>query len=221
MEVTPALILAMWTAGMAGGAAVVSYSAIVGPGFNWLLSGIVVVAGAATALSGEVSIGVLATVAALGAGLVARNHKASAGLFALASLGYLTAAAGEGGWVPAISGSLLLGGVTSEMALGHWFLIDPRLPRSALQRLDIAAATGVVLDIVVIAALGALGAGDAVMIGAFIALALLSALLVAAVWFSLEEPAYSGVMAATGLSYLGVLTAFGLVVVGRLLVAGL
>ena len=49
----------------------------------------------------------------------------------------------------------------------------------------------------------------------------MTGLLVAAVWFSLKEPAYSGVMAATGLSYLGVLTAFGVVVVGRLLIAGL
>jgi hypothetical protein len=59
------------------------------------------------------------------------------------------------------------------------------------------------------------------MIAAYLALAVLSALLVAAVWFSLREPTYSGVMAATGLSYLGVLTAFGVVVVGRLLIAGL
>ncbi len=48
-------------------------------------------------------------------------------------------------------------------------------------------------------------------------LTLVSALLVAGVSFALREPFYSGVMAATGLSYLAVLTAFGVVVVGRLL----
>ncbi len=52
-------------------------------------------------------------------------------------------------------------------------------------------------------------------------LAVMTALPVVAVWFSLREPTYSGVMAATGLPYLGVLTAFGVVVVGGLLVAGL
>ena len=67
---------------------------------------------------------------------------------------------------------------------------------------------------------GAFGAGDGVMIAAYVALAVLTGLLVAAVWFSLRETGYSGVMAATGLSYLGVLTSFGVVVVGRLLVAG-
>ena len=59
------------------------------------------------------------------------------------------------------------------------------------------------------------------MIGALVALSVMTGLLVVAVWFSLKEPSYSGVMAATGLSYLGVLTTFGVVVVGRLLVAGL
>ena len=54
-----------------------------------------------------------------------------------------------------------------------------------------------------------------------IALTVMTALLIAAVWFSLREPGYSGVMAATGLSYLGLLTTFGVIVVGRLLVAGL
>jgi hypothetical protein len=220
MDVTPVLILGMWAAGMAAGAAVVSRSEIVGPGFNWLLSGIVVLVGGAATLAGGATIGAAATGAALVAGLVARNRKVAAWCFGLAALGYLAIAISEGGVVPAITGSSFLGGMTTEMLLGHWFLIDPTLPRSALQRLDLAAAAGVVADVVVLAIAGALGAGDAVMIAAFVALALLSGLLVAAVWFSLREPAYSGVMAATGLSYLGVLTSFGVVVVGRLLVAG-
>jgi len=45
-------------------------------------------------------------------------------------------------------------------------------------------------------------------------------LLVVAVWYSLQEPSYTGVMAATGLSYLAVLTAFGVAVLGRLLAFG-
>lgn len=220
MEVTPASILAMWTSGMAGGASVVALRRIVGPGFSWLMSAIVVAVGGATALAGDLAIGGLATAAALVAGLTARNSRTAAGFFALAALGHLVIAIGEGGFLPALTGTILLGGMTSEMALGHWFLVDPRLPRSALQRLDLAAGVGLVLDVAVLAVLGAFAAGDAVLIGAFVALAVMSALLVVGVWFSLEEPSYSGVMAATGLSYLGVLTAFGVVVVGRLLVAG-
>ena len=41
---------------------------------------------------------------------------------------------------------------------------------------------------------------------------------IAGVIFSLKEPGYAGVMAATGLSYLAVLTAFGVAVLGRMLV---
>ena len=77
------------------------------------------------------------------------------------------------------------------------------------------------LDVIAVTALGAFGAGDGVLAAAVIALTVMTALLIAAVWFSLREPGYSGVMAATGLSYLGLLTTFGVVVVGRLLVAGL
>ena len=36
-------------------------------------------------------------------------------------------------------------------------------------------------------------------------------------WFSLRQPAHSGVRAATGLSYLAVLTSLGAVAIGRLL----
>jgi hypothetical protein len=221
VDVTPALILAMWTAGMAGGGAIVSYWSIVGPGYNWLLSATVVAVGGATALAGDVTVGLVATAAAFGAGLMARRHRIAAVLFALAAVGHLSIAVVDGGVIPAITGSVLLGAMTSEMVLGHWFLVDPQLPRWALQRLDLATAAGLTADVVVLGALGAFGTGDSVMIGAFAALAIMSALLVAAVWFSLQEPAYSGVMAATGLSYLGVLTAFGVVVVGRLLIAGL
>lgn len=221
MEVTPALILAMWTAGMAAGAATVSRLAIVGVGYNWLLSAVVVAVGGVTALSGNLALGLAATLAALAAGVLGRKHRVAAVFFAIAAGGHLVVAIDEGGVLAAITGTLLLGAMTSEMLLGHWFLVDPQLPRWALQRLALAAGLGLVLDVAVVAALGAFGSGDAVMIGALAALAVLTGLLVAAVWFSLREPAYSGVMAATGLSYLGVLTAFGVVVVGRLLVAGL
>ncbi|MCP4305920.1 MAG: hypothetical protein GY926_07915 [bacterium] len=111
--------------------------------------------------------------------------------------------------------------MTSEMLLGHWLLVNPRLPRWALQRLALAAGAGLALDLAVVAALGAFGAGDSVMIGALVALASMTALLVAAAWFSLKEQGCSGAMAATGLFCLGVLTTYGVVVFDRLLVAGL
>ena len=221
MDVTPALILAMWTAGMAAGAALVSYWAIVGTGYGWLLSAVVVIIGGVTALAGDVTLGVVATVAALGAGIMAGRHRAAAILFGVAALCHLVVAIDVGGVLPAVTGTLLLGAMTSEMLLGHWFLVDPQLPRWALQRLAQAAGVGLVLDVGVVAALGAFTTGDTVMIAALAALVGLTALLTAGVWYSLKEPGYSGVMAATGLSYLGVLTTFGVVVIGRILLIGL
>ena len=50
---------------------------------------------------------------------------------------------------------------------------------------------------------------------------LLLSLLMAGVYASLRYPAYAGVMAATGLSYLAVLTTLGGTFLGRALVAGL
>jgi hypothetical protein len=47
-----------------------------------------------------------------------------------------------------------------------------------------------------------------------------SVVLLAGVIGSLRYPAYAGVMAATGLSYLAVLTTLGGVFLGRVLVAG-
>ena len=56
---------------------------------------------------------------------------------------------------------------------------------------------------------------------AFWVLMATSVVLMAAVIGSLRYPAYAGVMAATGLSYLAVLTTLGGMFLGRALVAGL
>jgi hypothetical protein len=52
-------------------------------------------------------------------------------------------------------------------------------------------------------------------------LAVTSVVLMVAVIAAIRYPAYSGVMAATGLSYLALLTTLGAVFVGRAIVAGL
>lgn len=211
----------MWGSGLAAGAALVLSWRVVGPGYGWLSAAVVTLVGGATALAAGSALGAVAAIAALLAGLLARNQRVATALFVIAGLGLLGVAIPDGGVIPSITGAVFLGGMTAEMMLGHWFLVDPRLPRWALQRLDLIAAAGLVADVAVLAALGAFGADDGVMIAAMVALSVMTALLIAGVWFSLRETGYSGVMAATGLSYLGVLTAFGAAVVGRMLVAGL
>ena len=222
MEVTPGLILAMWTAGMAGAAAVVAYWRIVGPGFAWLVAGVVAVFGLGAAVFGEAAAGYVGVALALAAGIMGRRAMLATAFFGGSALAFFLVALETADFVPAVSGSLLLGAITAEMMLGHWYLVDPRLPRWALQRLDVAAGAGLIVDFVFLVLNGGLDwvPSDAVIGWAFIALTLMTFLLVIAVWYSLLEPSYTGVMAATGLSYLAVLTAFGVTVLGRLLVYG-
>jgi hypothetical protein len=106
------------------------------------------------------------------------------------------------------------------MLLGHWYLIDPKLPRRPLRRLAMAGAAGLVLDGLFLGFLGAVpGRVDDPLLGwVFVVTLLFSVLLMVGVWFSLREPSYPGVMAATGLSYLALLTALAAASVGRVAV---
>ena len=84
----------------------------------------------------------------------------------------------------------------------------------------LGAGTGLLIDVGFLIAEGALSwqSGDEVLGWAFVALSVMTMLLVVAVSLALREPFYTAVMAATGLSYLAVLTTFGAVVLGRMLV---
>ncbi len=211
----------MWGAGMAGGGALVAVWGVVGPGYGWLTAAVVLAVGGAAVLAAGSVAGIVSLVLVVGAGLAARNRRISGLLFAGAAIALLGVGLADGGVVATFTGSVLLGAMTSEMMLGHWFLIDPRLPRWALRRLTLIAGGGLAADVIVLAVRGAFAAGDGAWVAAMVVLVAMTGVLVAAVWFALREPGYAGVMAATGLSYLGVLTTFGVVVVGRLLVAGL
>jgi hypothetical protein len=104
------------------------------------------------------------------------------------------------------------------MALGHWYLVDPRLPRSLLKTLAVIGIVGLLAETAMLAMVGLPSGGAAI---AFWVLMATSVLLMAGVYGSLRYPAYSGVMAATGLSYLAVLTTLGGMFLGRALVAGI
>ena len=219
MDLTPELVLATWAGGLAAGAAVVAAWRVVGPGYLWLAGGVTVLFGAGALWAEPSPPAIVATGALAAAIALARRPPAAVAAFALAAAGYFVAALPGSGVAATLTGMAALGGVTAEMVLGHWYLVDPTLPRWALQRLDLAAAAGMAADVAVLALRGAWDwpAGDAVIGWAFVVLAAFSLLLLAAVWFALREPSYSGVMAATGLSYLAVLTVFGSTVLGRAL----
>lgn len=221
MEVTPALILSMWSAGLAAGGGLVARWKVVGPGYTWLVSATVVLFGVFAALAGGGAAAWVGVAAAIGAGLMARRLEIVVVLFAVSMLGFLVASVQDSPLLPVALGAVFIGGVTSEMILGHWYLVDPTLPRWALQRLTVVGGVGLVADVGYFVGAGALAfSSDAVLAWSFVALTAMTALLVVGVWFALKEPSYTGVMAATGLSYLGTLTAVGVLVVGRLVVWG-
>jgi hypothetical protein len=214
----PRLILLTWAAGLAIVAGFVSLSRIVGPGFTWLSAGVAALVGLPGALtegSWWARIGLLAGVVGM---IWARNRPFAGVMFLLAGIGYLIQATLLAGWLPAVTATLALGGVTGEMLLGHWYLVDPRLPRSALRNLALAGILGLLAEAGLQLSLGTgMGGGGW---GFWILLAT-SVVLMVAVIAALRYPAYSGVMAATGLSYLALLTTLGAVFVGRAIAAGL
>jgi hypothetical protein len=120
----------------------------------------------------------------------------------------------------AVTGAVALGAITTEMMLGHWYLVDPRMPRPVLRALALVGVAGIGVDMIFSAAGGAASWGDAqpVLGWGWLLLGTTSALLMVMVYSALGERGYAGVMAATGLSYLAVLTSTGAVVLGRLLV---
>ena len=143
-------------------------------------------------------------------------------------------AAPDGGADVAVSllrtlvGAAFLGAVTDAMLLGHWYLVQPGLPRRLLN--EIVAAVGWIWPIEVVAMLlpigmisvwtGAVDDGWGGTLGWFwAACAVTTIVLVFVTRAALKERQYSAVMAATGLLYLAILTAFGTDLVARAVLA--
>ena len=127
------------------------------------------------------------------------------------------------------AGALFLGAVTDAMLLGHWYLVQPGLPRRHLN--ELVRAVGWVWPFEVVAMLlpigmfavfsGKIDDGWSGQLGWFwAACAVTTIVLVQVTKAALKERYYSAVMAATGLLYLAILTAFGTDLVARAVLAG-
>lgn len=214
----PQFILLAWASGLSLAAGIVSLMRVVGVGFTWLTAGVAGLVGLAGALADGAVWARIAFAGLVLSAIAARRQLLSGALLVGAGLAFLVEAGMLGGWLPAMTAAMALGGVTGEMALGHWYLVDPRLPRWSLRVLAIGGIAGLALDGALLASTGELPGGGATL--AFWLLLATSVGLMAAVIGALRYPAYSGVMAATGLSYLAVLTSLGAVFLGRALIAG-
>ena len=205
---TPDDFLAMWAAGIAAGGALVVWWQIVGPGYTWLVAAcVVMLALGAAGLDGG-GTAVLGAVTAGAAALLARIPRAAAVTLAGGGLLLLV-----GRWsLATTAGALLLGAITSELVLGHWYLVDPRLPRWALSSLAGGAALAVLVEVALVDRYREVGANPLGLI-----LASTTALLMVGVVLALRRRGYRPVMAATGLSYLALLTGLGAAGVVRLI----
>jgi hypothetical protein len=123
-----------------------------------------------------------------------------------------------------LTGAAFLGAVTDAMLLGHWYLVQPGLPRRLLNELVTCVLwvwiPEVVFLLVPTGMVGVLnGSVDDGWNGTlgwfWLACALTTVGLAFVTRAALRERQYSAVMAATGLLYLAILTAFGTDLVAR------
>ena len=127
-----------------------------------------------------------------------------------------------------VIGAAFLGAVTDAMLLGHWYLVQPGMPRGPL--LELVRWTGwlwvpeVLLLLVPVGMISALNGtiddGYNGLLSWFWAMSVVTTIgLVIVTRLALKERSYSAVMAATGLLYLAILTAFGVDLVARALLS--
>ena len=248
-----ATVLLQWAAGGLLLLWITSRRREVGAGYGWLLRSIfgVMAIGAAvvgfrsgTVLAREVA-SILTAAAAAAALVVSIARRSDVTKFPptldliaplVAAVGLLAGAvdAADGGSrvvsvVRVFVGAAFLGAVTDAMLLGHWYLVQPGLPRRHLN--ELVRTVGFVWPVEIAALLlptgmfsvwsGAVDDGWHGQLGWFwAASAVATIVLVFVTRAALRERYYSAVMAATGLLYLAILTAFGTDLVARAVLAG-
>jgi hypothetical protein len=118
-----------------------------------------------------------------------------------------------------VTGAAFMGAVTDGLLLGHWYLVDRRLPRDHIQRLALILLIAVAVEAVAVAVSGfgesGLPAGFNLFLGiggvatwVALGMALATALVAILIVISLRGTQSRAVQAATGFFYLAVITAF-------------
>ena len=148
-------------------------------------------------------------------GLIAAAIDATNG----ASLGTLTVAL-----LRTLIGAAFIGAISDGMLLGHWYLVQPGLPRKLLNEMVTALMWLWPLEVgalllptgMISVWLGTVDDGWGGLLGWMWGMCAISTIvLVLVTRAALKERYYSAVMAATGLLYLAILTAFGTDIVAR------
>ncbi len=251
IDLDAATVLLQWAVGGLAFLWVTTRGRLLGIGYGWLVRGIYLTMAAGSIACG-IALDVVpvreaaaaAVVAAASVALVVSVLRRRAGveafppvLDAIAPLigivGLVAAgiaAADGGGSTTVLSvartlvGAAFLGVVTDAMLLGHWYLVQPGLPRTPLLELNTWVARIWPFEVALLlvptgmfsAFSGAIDDGYGGMLGWFWAACAITTIVLSFVTAAaLKERSYSAVMAATGLLYLAILTAFGTDLVAR------
>ncbi len=214
-----------------------------GAGYGWLLRGsfLVIAAGGAAAgfatdvvVPREIASIAVAVVSLLTLRRTQPRWDLVAPLIGLAGLVFAAVDAADGAGDTVVSllrvivGAFFLGAVSDAMLLGHWYLVQPGLPRSILGELVTALRWITPFEIAVMllptgmisVISGSIDDGWGGMLGWFwIACSVTTVVLTEVTRAAMREKSYSAVMAATGLLYLAILTAFGTDLVARAVLA--
>ena len=146
------------------------------------------------------------------------------------SIGTVPSSAADLALARAMTAMLFLGSATGTMVLGHWYLVDPRLDRRAIGRLGGLMLLSLPAEVAALMLAPGMAEVwsrqptafvDVYLPKFWLANLVATALFGAGVLVSLRAKGYSGVMAATGLSYLAILTAFGVDVLAKALIGAL
>jgi hypothetical protein len=152
----------------------------------------------------------------------------------LGAIGLVFAGASSGGnpvlaIARTLAGAAFLGAVSDAMLLGHWYLVQPGLPRKHISELVTWLARVWPIEVglfliptgMISVFNGTVNDGWHGLLGwMWIACSVLTIGLCFVTKAALKEKEYSAVMAATGLLYLAILTAFGTDLVARAVLAG-
>lgn len=128
-----------------------------------------------------------------------------------------------------VVGAAFLGALSDAMLLGHWYLVQPGLPRRLLN--ELVRVVGLILPLEIAVLLLPTGMLSAItgrvddgwngtLAWFWVASAVATGVLTVVTRAALRERSYSAVMAATGLLYLAILTGFGTDLVARAVLAG-
>lgn len=128
-----------------------------------------------------------------------------------------------------VVGAAFLGALSDAMLLGHWYLVQPGLPRRLLN--ELVRMVGLILPLEIVVMLLPTGMWSALngtvddgwngtLAWFWVASAVATGVLAVVTRAALRERSYSAVMAATGLLYLAILTGFGTDLVARAVLAG-